>query len=141
MLMVNMTHNYYKKYIFLHRVNSISGNESLCDRLGFEAGSCICFNGGRMNHSKLLSENGGLSKALVMSLTLMVAPENINTPMNYWECWSPLDMRRVYVRFIPLISALCESLTFHFWVSSFFFFFENLLQQRLIWTRGFWFGL
>ena len=97
-------------------VNIFSGNESLCDSLGYEAGSCLCLNGGGMNHSKLLSKNGGLSKALIMSLTLMVAPEDINTPMCYWECWTPLNMQRVFRRFIPLVNALCEALTHHFWV-------------------------
>ena len=81
-----------------------------------------------MNHSKLLSENGGLSKAWIMSLTLLVAPEPIDTPMNYWECWTPLDMRRVWVRFIPLVSALCEGMTHHFWVGLNFLFFTGTIS-------------
>ena len=97
------------------------GNEALCDPLGFEAGPCLCLNGGNMNHSKLLSENGGLSKALIMGFTLMTAPQPIDVPMDYQECWSPLDMRRVFVRYIPLVNALCEALTYHFWVSLTFF--------------------
>ena len=101
----------YKNNIFF-----ISGNEALVDRFGFEAGSFLVLNGGNMNHSSLLSENGGLSKGLTMSLTLMVAPEPINTPMNYEECWAPLNIQRIQIRFIPLVGALCNALTYHFWV-------------------------
>ena len=66
-------------------------------------------------------QNGDLSKALIMGFTLMTAPQPIDVPMNYQECWSPLDMRRVFVRYIPLVNALCEALTYHFWVSLTFF--------------------
>lgn len=86
--------------------------------MGFEAGSNLCLNGGNMGHSSFpLSENGGWSKALIMAVSLMTAPEHIDTPMNYSECWSPLDIMKIHRRFIPVVAALCEGLLHHFWVS------------------------
>ena len=85
--------------------------------MGFEAGSNLCLNGGNMGHSSLLSENGGWSKGLIMSVSLMTAPENIDTPMDYSECWTPLNIMKVHRRFIPVVAALCEGLMMHFWVS------------------------
>ena len=93
------------------------GNEALCDRTGYEAGACLILNGGNMNHSSLLSENGGLSKSLIMTVSYMVAPQPIDVPMNYEHCWSPLDMRRCHVRHFIMVEALCEGLTLYFWVS------------------------
>ena len=74
-----------------------------------------------MTHSNLLSENGGLSKALIMGISMLTAPEPINVPMDYSECWTPYNIRRCFVRFIPIVNALAEALTYFFWVSFFFF--------------------
>ena len=96
----------------------------MCDRLGFEAGSNLCLNGGNMGHSSFpLSENGGWSKAMIMSLSLITGPESIDHPMDYSECWTPLDIMKIHRRFIPVVGGLCEGLIFHFWVS-----FEKLVQ-------------
>lgn len=71
-----------------------------------------------MGHSDLLTPNGGLSKAQIMALSLLAAPEKLDTPMNYTKAWSPLDVRKCYVRYIPLVAALTDALMFHFWVSN-----------------------
>lgn len=111
------------------RKNENSGNEALVNKQGFEAGSFLVLNSGRMNHSGLLSKDGGLSKGLVMCLSLLVAPEPLDTPMSFEECWSPLNIQRVHVRYLPLIKALCDGLFIHFWVS---FSFSNWLEELLI---------
>ena len=105
------------------------GNEALCDKQGFEAGSFLVLNSGKMNHSNLCSKNGGLSKGLVMAISLLVAPEPLDIPMSFMECWSPLDIRRIHVRYLPLIGSLCDGLFHHFWVNISSY---NRLQQLLI---------
>lgn len=72
-----------------------------------------------MGHSDLLTPNGGLSKAQIMALSLLTAPEKLDTPMNYTKAWSTLNVRKCYVRYIPLVAALTDAVMFHFWVSYF----------------------
>ena len=72
-----------------------------------------------MGHSDLLTPNGGLSKAQIMAFSLLTAPEKMDTPMNYTKAWSTLDVRKCYVRYIPLVAALTDAVMFHFWVSNY----------------------
>ena len=59
-----------------------------------------------MSHSNPLSTRGGLSKALIMTVNLMVCPLPLKQPMCFTECWTPFDVTKVEIRFILIIHAL-----------------------------------
>ena len=98
----------------------ILGNEALTNTLGFGIGSNLCLNSGATSHTKLDSKNGGMSKATTMALCFLVCPQPLELPMSYQDSWYPLDMLQIQTKFIPLITALCNGLDHHFWVSSIF---------------------
>ena len=60
----------------------------------------------------------GMSKALNMSLHLLVCPEKLPLPMAYFKAWSPLDITKIRLRFIPIVQLLARKLDSLFWVSS-----------------------
>ena len=104
--------DYYRKILIL-----FSGNEILCSADGFFAGSNLIMNTGRMNHSNLTSEMKGMSKALNMSICLLICPEQMPLPMTYEQAWSPLNVLNIKRRYIPILQVVARKLDSLFWVS------------------------
>ena len=94
-----------------------SGNEILCSTDGFFAGSNLIMNTGRMSHSNLTSEMKGMSKALNMSICLLICPEQLPLPMTYEQAWSPLNVLNIKKRYIPILQVVAKKLDSLFWVS------------------------
>ena len=69
-----------------------------------------------MTHSNLTSEMKGMSKALNMSIHLMVCPEKLPLPMAYDQAWTPLNILNIKRRFIPIVQLLARKLDALFWV-------------------------
>ena len=91
----------------------------LVDHEGLAAGSNLCLNSGRVGHSDILTPTGGLSKSVVMALSLLVAPKPIHLIMDFDPAWTAFDVSQVTTKFIPVLYALCEGLDDQFWVSNF----------------------
>ena len=89
----------------------------MCSANGFFAGSNLILNTGRMNHSNLTTEMKGMSKALTMSICLLICPEQMPLPMTYEQAWSPLDILKIKKRYIPIVQVLARKLDSLFWVS------------------------
>lgn len=70
-----------------------------------------------MTHSNLTTEMKGMSKALVMSICLLICPEQMPLPMTYEQAWSPLDILKIKKRYIPIVQVLARKLDSLFWVS------------------------
>ena len=87
-------------------------------RNGLYAGTHLTLNSGCMTHSSLLSPHRGASKALNMSFGLLVAPERMPNPMAFDQAWTPLDLEKVQLRFLPVLHLIARKLDSLFWVSS-----------------------
>lgn len=74
-------------------------------------------NSGKMTHANLTTPMKGMSKALIMSLHLLVCPEKLPLPMAYHEAWTPFNILNVKLRYIPIIQVVAKKLDSLFWVS------------------------
>ena len=74
-------------------------------------------NSGKMSHGTLGGQNIGLSKALVMSLTLLMRPLTDSIPLDFSEAWFPLDVSTLNHLHLDILRILNASVTKHFWVS------------------------
>lgn len=98
---------------------TVLGNEPLCSHDGYFAGSNLILNTGRMTTSNLTSEMRGSSKALNMSIHLIVCPEKLPLPMAYNRAWTPLNVSKIQRRYVPIVQVLARKLDALFWVSIF----------------------
>ena len=106
----------------------------LCSKNGFFAGSHLIMNTGRMTHANLTSEMRGMSKALNMSLHLLVCPEKLPVQMAYNKAWTPLNILNIKRRYLPIIHVVARKLDSLFWVSNILFLqlWNNYPEGRLL---------
>ena len=74
-------------------------------------------NSGKMSHGTLGGQNIGLSKSLVMSLSLLMRPLTDAIPLNFSDAWFALDVSNLNHLQLDILRILNASVTKHFWVS------------------------
>ena len=122
--------------IYFIKSNHLSGNECLVGADGHGVGTHIVLNSGCMSHSTPLTPNGGLSKSMMMSFVLMVAPLEYEKQMNFGKAYYLVDISDLEDRHIEVVTILQRACKRFFWVSKGWF---GLIRVRV--TYLFWIGV
>ena len=75
-----------------------------------------------MSHGLIGAATTGLSKALCMTLSVIIAPLNEFEPMDFREAWYALDVSSIEPLQWDILTVLNSSVTNHYWVSLYFYF-------------------
>ena len=84
---------------------------------GHGIGCCVILNSGCMSHGLIGAATSGLSKALCMTLSVIVAPLKETEPMDFRKAWYALDVSSIEPLRWEILTVLNASVTKYFWVS------------------------
>ena len=82
-------------------------------------GTHLTLNTGCMTHGTIGSGTSGMSKALAMSLCLLICPLNMDQDMNFSAAWYPACLANLPKRNLEILWYLDLAVTKHYWVSWF----------------------
>ena len=84
---------------------------------GYGLGTHLTLNTGCMSHGTHGSKTSGMSKALAMTLCLLICPLKEDKDMNFMAAWYPACVANLPKRNLEILWYLDLAVTKHFWVS------------------------
>ena len=84
---------------------------------GYAVGTHLSLNSGCMSHGNIGSKTGGLSKALIMTVCLLVCPLNLDKDMDFSKAWYACDVSNLPRFGLEILWFLNRAVSRHFWVS------------------------